>query len=204
MPVVIRDLDDDEAIIVMVDSNLQREKVLPSEKAFAYKMKMEALKHPGKRQDFTSAPAVPKLTAREKIAQDAGEKSGMTVTRYIALTKLIPPLLAMVDEKKLAVSAAADYISDLSPVEQTDLLTVRGRLDVVPGRSQLTKIKQYSKDGTLTITVIDATLSETRPTPVQVTIKKDRLKQYFPETYSAQQMEEVIFSLLETWSIQCK
>ena len=204
MPVVIRDLDDDEATIIMVDSNIQREKVLPSEKAFAYKMKLEAIKHQGKRQDFTSAPAVPKLTAREKIAQDAGEKSGMTVTRYIALTKLIPPLLTMVDEDKLAVSAAADYISDLSHVEQTDLLNVMKRLDVMPGRSQLIRIKQYSKNGTLTITVIDAILSETRPTPVQVTIKKDRLKQYFPETYSAQQMEEVIFSLLETWSIQRK
>ena len=204
MPVVIRDLDDDEATIIMVDSNIQREKVLPSEKAFAYKMKLEAIKHQGKRQNFTSAPAVPKLTAREKIAQDAGEKSGMTVTRYIALTKLIPPLLTMVDEDKLAVSAAADYISDLSHVEQTDLLNVMKRLDVMPGRSQLIRIKQYSKNGTLTITVIDAILSETRPTPVQVTIKKDRLKQYFPETYSAQQMEEVIFSLLETWSIQRK
>ena len=204
MPVVIRELDDDEATIIMVDSNIQREKILPSEKAFAYKMKLEALKHQGKRQDLTCAPAVHKLKTRDRIAQEAGEKSGMTVTRYMALTKLIPPLLAMVDEEKLAVSAAADYISDLSHVEQTNLLTVMERLDVMPGRSQLIRIKQYSKNGTLTITVIDAILSETRPTPVQVTIKKDRLKQYFPETYSAQQMEEVIFSLLETWSIQRK
>ena len=110
----------------------------------------------------------------------------------------------MVDDEKLAVSTAADYISDLSESQQTDLLTVMGRLDVIPAKGQLTKIKQYSKDGTLTITVIDAILSETHPAPAQVTIKKDRLKQYFPETYSAQQMEEVIFSLLETWSIQHK
>ena len=106
MPVLIRTLDDDEATIIMVDSNLQREKILPSEKAFAYKMKLEALKHQGKRRDLTSEPAVPKLTAREKIAQDAGENCGLTVTRYIALTRLIPPLLALVDEDKLAISTA--------------------------------------------------------------------------------------------------
>lgn len=204
MPVLVRDLDDDEATILMVDSNIQREKVLPSEKAFAYKMKLEALKHQGKRHDITSAPAVPKLTAREKIAQDAGEKSGMTITRYIALTKLIPPLMAMVDEDKLAVSTAADYISDLSHSEQADLLTVMEKLDVVPGRNQLVRIKQYSKDGTLTITVIDAILSEVKaqPAPMQVTLKNDRLKQYFPVTYSVQQIEEIIFSLLETWKTQ--
>ena len=108
MPVIVRDLDDDEAIIIMVDSNLQREKILPSEKAFAYKMKLEALKHQGKRWDITLEPAVPKLTAREKIAQDAGENCGLTVTRYIVLTKLIPPLLAFVDEAKLSLSTAAD------------------------------------------------------------------------------------------------
>ena len=202
MPVVIRDLDDDEATIIMVDSNLQREKVLPSEKAFAYKMKLEAIKHQGKRTDLTLVRSVPKLPAREQIAQDAGEKSGVTVTRYIALTKLIPPLLAMVDDEKLAVSTAADYISDLSESQQTDLLMVMGRLDVIPSKNQFTKIKQYSKDGTLTITVIDAILSEERPAPMQVTIKKDRLKQYFPVAYSAQQIEEVIFSLLDTWKAQ--
>ena len=110
----------------------------------------------------------------------------------------------MVDDEKLAVSTAADYISDLSESQQTDLLTVMSRLDIIPTKGQLTKIKKYGKDGTLNVTVIDAILSEQCPTPVQVTIKKDRLKQYFPETYSAQQMEEVIFSLLETWSIQRK
>ena len=119
MPVLIRMLDDDEATIIMVDSNLQREKIQPSEKAFAYNMKLEALKHQGKRRDLTSEPAVPKLTAREKIAQDAGENCGLTVTRYIALTRPIPPLLALVDEDKLAVSTAADYISDLAKQEQT-------------------------------------------------------------------------------------
>ena len=108
MPVIIRDLDDDEAVLLMVDSNLQREKILPSEKAFAYKMKMEALKHQGKRSDLTCDRGGHKLKSRDKIAQDAGEASGTAVARYIALTKLIPSLLVLVDEDNLAVSAAAD------------------------------------------------------------------------------------------------
>ena len=202
MPVLIRTLDDDEATIIMVDSNLQREKILPSEKAFAYKMKLEALKHQGKRRDLTSEPAVPKLTAREKIAQDAGENCGLTVTRYIALTRLIPPLLALVDEDKLAVSTAADYISNLAKQEQTDLVSVMDKLNVIPGRGQLTKIKQHSKDGTLTITVIETLLKAEHPAAVQVVLKQARLHQYFPQTYTAQQMEEVIVSLLEAWSVQ--
>lgn len=202
MPVIVRDLDDDEATIIMVDSNLQREKLLPSEKAFAYKMKLEAMKHQGKRRDLTSAPPVPKLTAREKIAQDAGEKSGMTVTRYISLTKLILPLLTMVDEDKLAVSAAADYLSDLTEKEQADLVTVMDKLSVIPARNQLVKIKERSKAGTLTITVIEAILSEGRPATVQVVLKQARLRQYFPQDYTAQQMEDVIVSLLENWRSQ--
>lgn len=165
-------------------------------------MKLEALKHQGKRTDLTSDRGGQKLTARERVAQDAGETSGTAVARYISLTKLVPPLLAMVDDEKLAVSTAADYISDLSESQQTDLLTVMGRLDVIPTKGQLAKIKKYSKDGTLNVTVIDAILSEQSPTPVQVTIKKDRLKQYFPATYSAQEIEEVIFALLDTWRAQ--
>ena len=106
MPILIRTLDDDEATIIMVDSNLQREKILPSEKAFAYKMKLEALKHQGKRHDLTLERGVPKLPARDRIAQDAGENCGLTVTRYIALTRLIPPLLVLVDEDKLSFSSA--------------------------------------------------------------------------------------------------
>ena len=204
MPVLIRTLDDDEATIIMVDSNLQREKILPSEKAFAYKMKLEALKHQGQRRDLTSAPAVQKLTSRDKIAQDAGEKSGMAVARYIALTKLLPPLLVLVDEDKLAVSTAADYLSDLSEKEQADLVSVMDKLNVIPGRGQLTKIKQHSKDSTLTITVIEALLKAEHPATVQVVLKQTRLHQYFPQSYTAQQMEEVIVSLLETWSVQQK
>lgn len=204
MLVLVRALDDDEATIIMVDSNLQRDKILPSEKAFAYRMKLKALKHQGKRLDLTSAPAVPKLTAREKIAQDSGEQSGMTVTRYISLTKLIPPLLTIVDEDKLAVSTAADLISILPEGEQTDLLTVMERLSVIPGRAQLAKIREYSKNGTLTITVIDAILSETKPAPAQFTLKKDRLQHYFPPSYTSSQIEEVIISLLDVWKANRK
>jgi len=204
MPVIVRDLDDDEATIIMVDSNLQREKLLPSEKAFAYKMKLEAMKHQGKRRDLTCERGVHKLKSRDQIAQDAGEKSGMTVARYISLTKLIPSLLVMVDEDKLAVSTAADYLSDLSENEQTDLVTVMDKLGVIPVKGQLVKIKERSKAGTLTITVIEAILSEGRPATVQVVLKQARLRQYFPQDYTAQQMEDVIVSLLETWSIQQK
>ena len=199
MPVLVRKLNDDEAIIIMVDSNLQREKILPSEKAFAYKMKLEALKHQGQRHDLTLERGVPKLPARDKIAQEAGESCGLTVTRYISLTKLISPLLAMVDEEKLAVSSAADYLSGLPENEQKNLVAVMERLNVVPVKNQLAKIKQYSKEGTLTAAVIDAILSEDRPAPVQVILKKERLTQYFPPSYTARQMEEVIVSLLETW-----
>jgi len=202
MPVLVRALDDDEATIIMVDSNLQREKILPSEKAFAYRMKLEAIKHQGKRNDLTLVRGVPKLPAREKIAQDAGEKSGVMVTRYISLTKLIPPLLAMVDADKLAVSTAADYISDLSENKQSDLVAVMERLDVIPVKGQLVKIKQHSKNGTLTITVIEALLSVEHPAAVQVVFKQARLHQYFPPSYTAQQMEEVIVSLLEMWKSQ--
>ena len=204
MPVLVRTLDDDEATIIMVDSNLQREKILPSEKAFAYKMKMEALKHQGKRSDLTCDRGGHKLKSRDKIAQDAGEASGTAVARYIALTKLIPSLLVLVDEDKLAVSAAADYISVLTVQEQTDLASVMDKLDVIPVKGQLVKIKEQSKAGTLTITVIEAILSEGQSAAVQVVLKQARLRQYFPQSYTAQQMEEVIVSLLETWSVQHK
>ena len=202
MPVLIRMLDDDEATIIMVDSNLQREKILPSEKAFAYKMKLEALKHQGQRTDLTSDHGGQKLTARERVAQDAGETSGTAVARYISLTKLLPPLLDLVDEERLAVSAAADYLSGLPENEQTDLISVMDKLDVIPSKGQLVKIKEYSKAGTLTIAIIEALLSAERPAAVQVVLKQARLHQYFPQTYTAQQMEEVIVSLLETWKTQ--
>lgn len=175
---------------------------MPSEKAFAYKMKLEALKHQGKKQSATSTRGVLKLQTREQIALDSGEKSGMAITRYISLTRLIPSLLTLVDEEKLAVSAAADDLSDLMADEQRDLVTVMDKLKVIPVKNQLTKPKQRSKAGDLNITVIEAILSAGKPAAVQVVLKQTKLHQYFPESYTAQQMEEVIVSLLEAWRVQ--
>lgn len=202
MPVLVREMDDDEATIIMVDSNIQRENVLPSEKAWAYKMKLDALKRQGTRNDLTSARAVLKSQARDKVAQEAGEKSGMMVTRYISLTLLIPPLLELVDKATFSVSAAADYISPLKENEQKWLLSKMTLLSCMPTPSQLSRLKKYSREGNLSEAMVDAILTERRPAPVQVTLKKDRLTQYFPKTYTAQQMEEVIISLLETWKSQ--
>ena len=143
-----------------------------------------------------------KLKIRYKIAQEAVESCGLAVTRYISLTKLISPLLVMVDEEKLAVSSAADYLSGLPENEQADLVTVMDKLNVIPVKNQLAKIKQYSKDGALTTAVIDAVLSEGKPAAVQVVLKQTRLRQYFPKSYTAQQMEDVIVSLLEAWKTQ--
>lgn len=202
MPIIVKDLNDDEAIIIMVDSNIQRENILPSEKAFAYKMKLEALKRQGERTDLTSERAVPRLTAREQVAQDAGEKSGMAVTRYIALTKLRPALLELVDKGKFAVSTAADYISDLPYEAQDWLLEVMERYDLIPGTAQLARIKKYQQEGKLDANVIDAILTEERPAPVQVILKGESIKRFFPKEYTQRQVEEVIFSLLENWRSQ--
>lgn len=202
MPVLVRELDDDEATVIMVDSNIQRENILPSEKAWAYKMKLEALKRQGARNDLTLARTVPKLPAREQVAQDAGEKSGMMVTRYISLTLLIPPLLELVDEAAFSVSTAADYISPLKETEQQWLYAKMTLMGCTPTTAQLNRLKKYSQDGNLSEAVVDAILTEERPAPIQVTLKKDKLTQYFPKNYTAQQMEEVIFSLLEGWKTQ--
>ena len=199
MPVIIRTLDDDEATIIMVDANLQREKLLPSEKAFAYKMKLEAMKHQGKRSDLTSERVVLKLNTRDRIAQDAGEKSGMAVARYISLTKLISPLLQMVDEGKFSVSMAADYISSLAQAEQERLSAWMSQTGRVPTQFQLKQLKQNSQKGTLDDETMDAILTERSEEPLRMTIRKDKLQRFFPAAYTMAQMEEVIFSLLESW-----
>ena len=199
MPVIVRALDDDEATIIMVDANLQRERLLPSEKAFAYKMKLEAMKHQGKRNDLTSERAVLKLNTRDRIAQDAGEKSGMTVARYISLTKLISPLLQMVNEGKFSVSMAADYISSLAQAEQEHLSVWMSQTGRVPTQFQLKQLKQNSQKGTLDDETMDAILTERSEEPLRMTIRKDKLQRFFPAAYTMAQMEEVIFSLLESW-----
>ena len=202
MPVIVRSLDDDEATIIMVDANLQREKLLPSEKAFAYKMKLEAMKHQGKRSDLTSERVVLKLNTRDRIAQDAGEKSGMAVARYISLTKLISPLLQMVDEGKFSVSMAADYISSLAQAEQERLSAWMSQTGRVPTQFQLKQLKQNSQKGTLDDETMDAILTERSEEPLRMTIRKDKLQRFFPAAYTMAQMEEVIFSLLESWHTQ--
>ena len=203
MPVLVRELDDDEAIIIMVDSNIQREKILPSEKAFAYKMKLDAMRRQAGRPSKNNSVPVGQhfgQTSREVLAANSPD-SNTQIQRYIRLTNLIPELLNMVDENKIALRPAVE-LSYLSETEQNALKDAIESEDCTPSHVQAIKLRRFAEDGKLNPAVIDAILSEQKPAPVQVTLKKDRLKQYFPATYSAQQMEEVIISLLESWKTQ--
>ena len=204
MPVIVRELDDDEAIIILVDSNLQREKILPSEKAFAYRMKLEAMKRKqGTRTDLTSATVLQRFegkTSRELLAEQSGE-SHEQIRKYIRLTYLIPEILNIVDEGKLALRPAVE-LSYLPDNEQHFLLDAMSRENCIPSQAQAVKMRKFSQEGKLTPAVVEGILSAERTAPIQVTLKKDRLKQYFPPSYTAQQMEEVILSLLDTWRMQ--
>lgn len=199
MPVIVRELDDDAAVLVMVDSNLQRENILPSERAFAYKMKLEAIKHQGKRLDLTLEQVVPKLPAREQIAKEAGERSGMQVSRYIRLTELIPELLDMVDEKKVAFNPAYE-LSFLKPQEQVELLDAMDSEQSTPSLSQAQRLKKFSQEGRLSIDVMRAILSEEKkPDLGKVAFSTDSLRKYFPKDYTPQRMQQTILKLLEQW-----
>ena len=199
MPVIVRDLDDDAATIIMVDSNLQREELLPSERAFAYKMKLEAIKHQGARTDLTSVQVEQKLSARDRVAKEAGEKSGVQVMRYIRLTVLIPPLLDMVDEKKIAFNPAYE-LSFLKPEEQQMLLETMDYEQATPSLSQAQRMKKFSQDGKLTEEVMLAIMSEEKKgEPDKVTLTGDMLRKYFPKSYTPQKMQETIIKLLEQW-----
>ena len=192
VPVLVREMTDDEAVILMVDSNLQRENLLPSEKAFAYKMKLEAIKHQGK---ATSGQLVQKLSV-EKVADEANENY-KTVQRYIRLTNLVPPLLQMVDEGRIAFSPAVE-LSYLTRDEQAELWDLIGREDATPSLSQALRMKQLSREAKLTPEVLYAILTEEKPNQKeQIRIKTDSLRKYFPRNYSAQQMEREIIKLLE-------
>ncbi|ANU55441.1 ParB/RepB/Spo0J family partition protein [Acutalibacter muris] len=204
MPVIVRDMDDDEATIIMVDSNLQREKILPSEKAFAYKMKLEAMNHQGQRSDLTCERAVHRLKSRDILAQQAGEKSGMAITRYISLTRLIEPFLQYVDEGKISVSCAADYLSALSENQQWDVKQVMTSTGLFPSPKQMAELKEYSRANGWNAEGVCEILKVQVNKLVQVTIKSKKLSQYFPKEYTQQQMEEVILSLLESWKNQQK
>lgn len=198
MPVIVRNLDDDAAIILMVDANLQRETILPSERAFAYKMKLDALKHQGARSDLTSCQLGTKLRTDEKVAEDAGE-SARTIQRYIRLTELIPELLSMVDEKKIAFNPAVE-LSYLKPEEQKDFLEAMDYAQTTPSLSQAQRLKKFSQEGKCSLDAMCAIMSEEKKGELdRVTIKNDVLRKYFPKSYTPKQMEEKIIQLLEQW-----
>ncbi len=198
MPVIIRDLDDDAATIIMVDSNLQREELLPSERAFAYKMKLEALKHQGARTDLTSVQLGQKLSARDQVAKAAGE-SAIQIQRFIRLTELIPELLDMVDEHKIALNPAVE-LSHLKKEEQTLLLEAMDSEQATPSLSQAQRLKKFSQQKMLSLDVIRAVMSEEKKTDLdRVTLKNETLRRYFPKSYTPKQMEDTIIKLLEGW-----
>ena len=202
MPVIVREMDDDAAAILVVDSNLQREDLLPSERAFAYKLKLEAIRHQGERTDLTSRQVVGKLEAADIIGEDAGE-SGRQVQRYIRLTELIPPLLDMVDERKIAFNPAYE-LSFLTKDEQAMLLDAMDSEQVTPSLSQAQRLKQFSQRGELDAAVMRAIMSEEKKEVERVTLKGDTLRKYFPASYTPKRMEETIIKLLEQWQKQQK
>lgn len=199
MPVIIRDLDDDAATIIMVDSNLQRETLLPSERAFAYKMKLDAIKHQGTRTDLTSVQVEQKLSARDRVAKEAGEKSGLQVMRYIRLTHLISELLDMVDNKKIALNPAYE-ISFLKKEEQIDLLDAIDSEQATPSLSQAQKFKKLSQEGKLTVDIIRVVLSEEKKSEKdKIVFEVDTVKSFFPSSYTTKNMQETIIKLLKQW-----
>ena len=201
MPVLVRDLDDDAATIIMVDSNLQRESLLPSERAFAYKMKLDAMKHQGERVDLTCSQVGNKLDGKkssEILAEQVGQSKNQ-IFRYIRLTELIPELLDMVDEKKIAFNPAYE-LSFLKKEEQVDLLDAMDSEQATPSLSQAQRLKKFSQEGHLSIDVMRAIMSEEKKSELdKVTLTSDTLRKYFPKSYTPQRMQETIIKLLEAW-----
>ncbi len=198
MPVIVRDLDDDAATIIMVDSNLQREELLPSERAFAYKMKLEAIRHQGKRQELTSSQVGMKLQALDIVGQQAGDSRNQ-VHRFIRLTELIPELLDMVDERKIAFNPAVE-LSYLKKEEQTLLLEAMDSEQATPSLSQAQRLKKFSQQKMLSLDVMRAVMSEEKKNDLdRVTLKNETLRKYFPKSYTPKQMEDTIIKLLEGW-----
>ncbi|MBQ4640664.1 MAG: ParB/RepB/Spo0J family partition protein [Clostridia bacterium] len=198
MPVIVREMDDNAAVLVMVDSNIQRENILPSERAFAYKMKLEALRRQGKRSDLTSSQVGMKLQALDIVGQESGESRNQ-VHRYIRLTHLIPQLLTMVDEKKIAFNPAVE-LSYLKQEEQAQLLDAMESEQATPSLSQAQRMKRFSQEDKLSPAVMSAILSEEKKVEQeQVSFSAEALRKYFPKSYTPQQMETVIFRLLDTW-----
>ena len=200
MPVIIRDLDDDAAVLVMVDSNIQREELLPSERAFAYKMKLEALKHQGARSDLTSMQVAQKLSV-QKVGDDAGVSKDQ-VRRFIRLTELISELLDMVDERKLAFNPAVE-VSYLKRDEQRMLLEAMDAEQTTQSLSQAQRLKKFSQEGRLTEEAMSAIMSEEKKGDMdKVTLRSDTLRRYFPKSYTPKQMEQTIIKLLDVWQKQ--
>ena len=198
LPVIVRQMDDDAAIILMVDSNLQREHILPSERAFAYKMKLDAMKNQGTRSDLTSTQVVSKLRSNEKLGAE-NNQSRETVRRFIRLTNLIPELLDMVDNKTVSFNPAVE-LSYLSPEQQQEVIRAMDDTQNSPSVSQAKRIKKLAQDGTFTTETVVAIMGEEKKSEIDtVTIKNDTLRKYFPRSYTPKQMEDTIIKLLEQW-----
>ena len=198
LPVIVRQMSDDAAVILMVDSNLQREHILPSERAFAYKMKLKALKNQGARSDLTSCQVGTKFRADESLAEDSGE-SARNVQRFIRLTNLIPELLDMVDEKKIAFNPAVE-LSYLDESQQRDFLEAMNDTQNAPSLSQAQRLKRLAQEGHFSYDVAFAVMGEEKKGELdKVVIKNDTLRKYFPRSYTPKQMEDTIIKLLDQW-----
>lgn len=197
VPVIVKELNDDEATVLMVDSNFQRERILPSERAFAYKMKMEALRHQGERTDLSSVQVAPKLST-EIIAEDAGISKD-SVKRYIRLTNLIPDILTLVDEGKIGFTPAVE-LSYLKPEEQEMFLEAMDYAQASPSLSQAQRMKKLSQEGRCTPELFQEIMYEVKKDDLErVTFRNEQLRKYFPKSYSIRQMQETIMKLLEQW-----
>ena len=198
VPVLVRDMDDDAATVLMVDSNLQRENILPSERAYAYKMKLEAMKHQGERTDLTSVQVGPKLDAASKIGDDTGE-SRSQIKRYIRLTNLIPELLDMVDQKQISFNPAVE-LSYLAPEEQEIFMQAMDEVQAAPSLSQAQRLKKLSQEGGFTMDAAREIMNEVKKGDLErVTFRNEQLRKYFPRSYTTQQMQSTILKLLDQW-----
>ncbi len=197
MPVIVREMDDDEAVLMMVDSNLQRENILPSEKAWAYRMKLEAIKRKAGRPAKGNSRQVGENLSVEEISANSND-SARNIHRFIRLTELVPAMLQLVDDKKLSFNPAVE-LSYLAKEEQVRLSEKMAELSHVPSLEQAKRLRKFSQEGKLGEDVIEAILTEERKTPPQVTLKGERLRQYFSEEYTQKQIEDLIISLLEAW-----
>lgn len=198
VPVLVRQMDDDAATVLMVDSNLQRENILPSERAYAYKMKLEAMKHQGSRSDLTSCQVGTKLRSDQLVAENTGD-SARTVQRYIRLTNLIPELLEMVDQKQISFNPAVE-LSYLAPEEQEVFMQAMDEVQASPSLSQAQRLKKLAQEGDFTMDAVREIMNEVKKGDLErVTFRNEQLRKYFPRSYTTQQMQDTIIKLLDQW-----